>query len=148
MCRSISNRIDYRYDSFFATLLEGISSNLNLPSNINVVSWNYDNQMELAYSEYLIERKTLFPIQAFLNIYPSAHKFDRDKSAIIKLNGTATYLDHADEKYHDPVLGYIDAEAKKRFLKLNDDSTRYGTNIKFAWEDDGEVKKAREYARA
>jgi hypothetical protein len=51
--KNISNPIDYRYDVFYATLLEAFADEkLMLPSNVNILSWNYDNQFELAFKEY------------------------------------------------------------------------------------------------
>src|SRR5688500_4407510 len=39
--------IDIRYDSFFASILGNTAK--KLPERIRIVSWNYDNQFELAY---------------------------------------------------------------------------------------------------
>ncbi|NVJ45858.1 MAG: hypothetical protein HWE07_01990 [Cytophagia bacterium] len=44
-----SRRFDFRYDSFFASILK---IGAILPQNIKVISWNYDNQFELSYNEY------------------------------------------------------------------------------------------------
>lgn len=38
-----------RYDSFFASILTSISG---LPKNVRILSWNYDHQFEIAFSEY------------------------------------------------------------------------------------------------
>lgn len=75
------NQIDSRYDAFLANILE---PNLHFPSNIRVISWNYDSQFELAYSEY-------DDINDLIIGYKSA-MFDMDYE-IIKINGTATFAD-------------------------------------------------------
>lgn len=77
----MQNQIDSRYDTFLANILE---PNLHFPSNIRVISWNYDSQFELAYSEY-------DDINDLIIGYKSA-MFDMDYE-IIKINGTATFAD-------------------------------------------------------
>jgi hypothetical protein len=49
VCEQTINRPDSRYDSFFAAILNSLSK---LPENIQIVSWNYDYQFEMSYSEY------------------------------------------------------------------------------------------------
>lgn len=41
---------DKRYDAFFASILRKDIS--TFPSNLNIVSWNYDFQIEIAFDEY------------------------------------------------------------------------------------------------
>jgi len=40
---------DYRYDSFFASILNDLQS---FPENIKILSWNYDLQFEISFAEY------------------------------------------------------------------------------------------------
>ena len=70
---------DTRYDTFLANILE---PNLHFPQNIRVISWNYDSQFEIAYSEYDEQGKLL--------VGSRNAKFDTDYE-IIKINGTATF---------------------------------------------------------
>lgn len=70
---------DTRYDTFLANILE---PNLHFPQNIRVISWNYDSQFEIAYSEY--------DEQGELLVGSKNAKFDTDYE-IIKINGTATF---------------------------------------------------------
>jgi len=70
---------DTRYDTFLANILE---PNLHFPQNIRVISWNYDSQFEIAYSEYDEQGELLVG-------YKNA-MFDMDYE-IIKINGTATF---------------------------------------------------------
>jgi len=47
-------RVDYRYDSFFASILEfGGFRPPEIPENIKFLSWNYDLQLEKAYFGYV-----------------------------------------------------------------------------------------------
>lgn len=70
---------DTRYDTFLANILE---PNLHFPQHIRVISWNYDSQFEIAYSEY--DEKEELCVG-----YKNA-MFDMDYE-IIKINGTATF---------------------------------------------------------
>lgn len=75
----LQNYPDSRYDTFLANILE---PNLHFPQNIRVISWNYDSQFELAYSEY--------DEQGELLVGTKNARFDIDYE-IIKINGTATF---------------------------------------------------------
>ena len=71
---------DSRYDTFLANIL---TNKLEIPDNINIISWNYDNQFEIAYQEYTKE-KTL-PIA-------SKKLWNKDvRPKILKVNGTAAF---------------------------------------------------------
>lgn len=75
----LQNIPDTRYDTFLANILE---PNLHFPQHIRVISWNYDSQFEIAYSEY--DEKEELCVG-----YKNA-MFDMDYE-IIKINGTATF---------------------------------------------------------
>lgn len=75
----LQNYPDSRYDTFLANILE---PNLHFPQNIRVISWNYDSQFEIAYSEY-DERGELL-------VGAKNAKFDINYE-IIKINGTANF---------------------------------------------------------
>lgn len=84
----IINKPDMRYDAFFASLLgETID---DLPKNISVLSWNYDCQFELAFSEYA-NKRGLNDIWQHLNITSKKKNKTTNVNAfsITKLNGTA-----------------------------------------------------------
>ena len=71
---------DSRYDTFLANILD---NKLNIPDNINIISWNYDSQFEIAYREYS-QNKQL----------PIASKMawgQNDNPKILKVNGTAAF---------------------------------------------------------
>ena len=120
----IKTPIDYRYDVFLATLLnnKGTKDNplLLLPSNYNIISWNYDNQWEFAYKEYAKDEK-LNEISRRLNIN---REYDPDKSHIIKVNG---YCNCWDEEKDQELTLY---NAIDRLLN----SKNIKNTIEFAWE--------------
>lgn len=50
MIEQLISKVDKRYDAFYASLLKyGPSS---FPDHIRILSWNYDSQFEISYSEY------------------------------------------------------------------------------------------------
>jgi len=75
----LQNYPDTRYDTFLANILE---PNLHFPQNIRVISWNYDSQFEIAYSEY--------DEKGELRVGSKNTRFNVDFE-IIKINGTATF---------------------------------------------------------
>lgn len=85
--KKINTSIDNRYRGFINSETNGDL----FPPNINFVSWNYDIQMELAYSR-MKHSTSLYFSQKELQVFPSPAVFDEidtKKSRIIKLNGTA-----------------------------------------------------------
>jgi len=123
--KSLFTNIDYRYDVFYATLLEARTGDkLTLPPNVNILSWNYDNQLELAYNAY--ENLDVRNIDNYLNINPS--EYNQNKSHIIKLNGSCnrTYSDE-NEEVHE--LTFLKA------IKLLLDNKEIHNKIYFAWEN-------------
>lgn len=77
---------DSRYDTFLANIL---NNNSALPKNIKIISWNYDSQIEIAYSEYNSNLDNL-------NIGSKTYK-DYQEWNILKLNGTANFYKHERE---------------------------------------------------
>ena len=87
----IRNGVDKRYDGFFASIIEkDLEGNLLLPEKINILSWNYDNQVELSYSKFKNHPKPK-NISEELQIYPNTRyrEFAPDKFCVMKLNGSA-----------------------------------------------------------
>lgn len=140
----IIHKPDKRYDTFFANVLQReleCSDDLTLPDDIRILSWNYDNQLELAYREY--QTTTYNRIRDILGIYDvkssENEKSQKKKCTIIKLNGTANFLNEEDW------LQYSDAKRIDETL-LNKILNRYAEclqagrcdgrlRLNFAWED-------------
>jgi len=79
------NKPDIRYDLFFASIL---SSTSVLPSNIRILTWNYDYQFELTFSNY-INQYDLKSLEDYLSV--DSKFFEKPYSQgfrIFKLNGT------------------------------------------------------------
>lgn len=71
---------DSRYDTFLANIL---NNKLELPENINIISWNYDSQFEIAYREYSNDKK--------LPIASKKQWNEAENPKILKVNGTAAF---------------------------------------------------------
>lgn len=105
----IRNKPNSRYDTFYASILNQKID--EFPKNIRVLSWNYDNQFEIAYSEYSggkeikynRDRINLFTHSSYKTIIKSGFK-------ILKLNGSADFV-------------YPDREDKHQFIDDNSDLT-------------------------
>lgn len=130
----IGTNIDYRYDVFFATLLENNNEVLHLPDTINIISWNYDNQFEYAYREFLKE-KYVEDTQTLLNIYPTqiGNSLQREISKIIRLNGACNIL-------HFKAGDLIEITFAKQLEYLLG-GVPIANQINFAWEKDNPNQK-------
>ncbi len=91
-----SRRPDIRYDAFYASIINSLNS---LPDNIRILSWNYDNQFEIAYAEYsrtsnIEHQAAALNIRHLLQSSRVLNSF-----GIIKLNGSAALLDDVKRVY-------------------------------------------------
>ena len=89
------NKPDSRYDAFLANILKRGDI---FPRNIKIISWNYDSQIEIAYSEYGNPER----LQIGTKKYQNYQEYD-----IMKINGTASFEDSnvAVPRYKKFVLG-------------------------------------------
>lgn len=151
--QSIYNNLDSRYLSFLATIIELDAHRVpKLPSNVNVVSWNYDNQIERAYQEYCPGNKRLFEVQDEINAFPKV-KIDNSKKPsigrlvkqfnLIKLNGTSAFTskDHDEElfDFKTHVANKESFEIIKELLFSR--RSNYKNRLHFAWEDELELSE-------
>ena len=137
----IKNKANPRYDSFFASILD--DDCYSFPTNIRVLSWNYDFQFEKAFSEYT-EDAEVFTNQSILNVITKySHDAPKNnKFSIIKLNGTSNILGSRGFR----MFGYFEKMEDKITLNLIDKVVRnYGalrltdwreffSGLSFAWE--------------
>ena len=136
---------DRRYDAFFASILGQNAT--DLPSNIRILSWNYDIQFELAYAAYL-QTSNLIDVEKKLSIYQklvdsNSYEFG-DGFGVIKLNGSALMYDKANQHIIDPTL--INQSLSSTSIKnvssiVNNEE--YECALSFAWENTDEQFKDR-----
>ncbi|HEC42835.1 MAG TPA: hypothetical protein ENI20_08425 [Bacteroides sp.] len=90
---------DARYDKFFANIYQDFDGPIsNISRQMAVISWNYDIQFEISYSDFLDKGAVMNTrmIQAELDVYPSFSNNDSfSKFSITKLNGSAIVQDHS-----------------------------------------------------
>ena len=83
----LEHKVDSRYDTFLANVLE--ESTLSLPKDISIISWNYDSQIETAYKAYRYNQGLPIYEKNIQGGWPSMPKGGR----IFKINGSATFYD-------------------------------------------------------
>jgi hypothetical protein len=87
----IQHKANKRYDFFFASIMESINK---FPQDIRILTWNYDSQFEIAFSEFS-DVMNLQKNQEELNIHVKNKWIDLhtlDKFGIYKLNGSTEIL--------------------------------------------------------
>ena len=140
----IIHKPDKRYDTFFANVLQReleYYDKLTLPDDIRILSWNYDNQLEMVYRGYL--KMNYSEIRDYLGIYDAKGDVQKELSkkqcAIIKLNGTANFfaeedwLQYSDNKKIDETLlkNILNRYAECVYVGRCDGRLR----LNFAWEE-------------
>lgn len=134
-------KIDKRYDSFISSILKPSFKKIEVLNNFNILTWNYDLQFEIAFSNFsgtsLIESaKTLQS-----NYITYNQKYDTDSCSLIHLNGVAFSIrkDNTGVSFY-PYGCFYDynttfaEEIAKHYLSLNEDNLY--NSICFGWEND------------
>lgn len=88
MIEQIVHKADMRYDAFLANIL---TDNCKIPDDITIITWNYDNQFEIALKTYLPGLTNMQYSPICLSWYDSSDLNVRYK--IFKINGSATFSD-------------------------------------------------------
>ena len=126
---------DKRYDAFFAAILGNGAT--DLPSNISIISWNYDCQFELAYNEY-IGGNSINRLQGALDIHIKTRGYEEeevDAFNIIKLNGTALFYDKDKKNFLDPFYDRQNLTAIEYVSSVPYFADNLKNALSFAWED-------------
>ncbi|MBT6006895.1 MAG: hypothetical protein HOG79_14345 [Prolixibacteraceae bacterium] len=141
----IKNPTDSRYDLFYASILNQRVT--NFPKNIKIISWNYDHQFELSYSDFS-GYKDIHSNQHTLNIITKhAHGSNEiDEFLIIKLNGSLGILERRGMRAKE-ILKNVDTPLNIQFIfELLDiyntikSSQEFLPSLSYAWEqDEGKV---------
>lgn len=135
MLEQIFNKTDKRYDAFLASLL-GEEAN-DLPSNVCILSWNYDCQFELAYSEYY-RHGGLNDLENQLHFYHkttgNVNYHDDKQFNIIKLNGSAFMYDLSTRDAIDPFFNQGGMREIARVASICQNTGNNGCALSFAWE--------------
>lgn len=101
---------DQRYDGWIASLVDDIGV---FPDSLNVLSWNYDAQFEMAYSGYF-RKMELKELWGFMNVLNKTFLYapkNNDKFSFVKLNGTAfSHFDNTGIYYINDILVHKEHE--------------------------------------
>ena len=134
------SKIDYRYDSFIASLLASQENKFSLPDNVKIITWNYDCQFELAFKQF--QGGTFFDIQKHLGVYPLLsqeeestywEEIQKNKFKILHINGQAHYYKKQDDgKYISRLDHEQMIEDNLELMIRSLDNTK--TDITFSWE--------------
>ncbi|MBU2915999.1 SIR2 family protein [Reichenbachiella agariperforans] len=142
-----NNKVDMRYDSFYASLLKDSIS--NFPKNVRVLSWNYDVQFEKAFSEYT-NRNDYNTNQTFLNVI-TKYGYDTpndSRFSILKLNGSTNLMQSVGRdqyqyfsEFQDSLTTEVLSKVVRNYASLRLTDTRGFSGLSFAWERFGEPEK-------
>ncbi|HRO83491.1 MAG TPA: hypothetical protein PK110_01590 [Niabella sp.] len=138
--------LDYRYDSFLASLLKyNEKGEIEMPKEINIVSWNYDSQFEKSYMnltsctyDAALERLNFIGVEDGKTLNP-------DKPAFIKLNGTAAFYRDGSSfgNLFDYKKHHLNEESVRIFKEiLTSPRNNYETALRFAWVKSDAANKA------
>lgn len=142
--------LDYRYDAFWATILRNDGTGVKIPDEINIISWNYDIQVEKSYMNFT--GLTFDDTVEKLNIVGLKQEIpenDLQFSKLIKLNGSAVIFknerfddlfDFQNHKLDESAFDIIYDSLKQRRTEIKN-------CLRFAWENDTIKTQARERAR-
>lgn len=149
---------DKRYDAFLATILR--KDNPRFPDDINILSWNYDYEIERAYLNYEPDKTHIGQVSDEMNI---VHKNSKkglslsDKFGIIKINGTVGF--YHKEGHLELGLGYLNTSLQgykieditpilpiiyKYYDFVHVNPENYANAVSFAWEDDYGIVKVKD----
>ncbi len=150
---SFKSDLDKRYDQFFAAFLKENTDKENcpiLPNNLNILSWNYDLQLELALKRFS-KFNLLSEARDFHKLFPRGPKFEpshdvEKDSKILKINGSCGMVADCSGWYYTetnlPSLAFGFLNLVKLFLEPEENSG-FNTEpaISFAWENGDNVAK-------
>lgn len=145
------NKPDPRYELFLATVLD--APNVGISPRLNLISWNYDLQFEIAYSQFIKERGNLKAASEILGIQ-SKHQKVRPRNSphteypsLFKVNGTSSFRQPEKGRPFDYLVDTIQDYSTKQFLSelwinfiQKDD-----VELSFAWEESEGFQKSIEW---
>ncbi|MCL1625734.1 hypothetical protein [Bacteroides caecicola] len=126
---------DLRYDGFIASLIDNSGA---LPP-IDILTWNYDVQFELAYKDYLNGPKNISYLWDNLNVINKTIETDKMNAngfSITKLNGMALFIDKDDSSLMDLFSDKYDNIASRLavFNKISKYNNLYNNTLSYSWE--------------
>ncbi|WP_338355949.1 hypothetical protein [Yeosuana marina] len=132
-----TKNFDKRYDSFFASILDDL---YQLPGNLKILSWNYDSQLEIGFSNF--SNETINKSKKILNLHSKGDimydAYSPDQFCVYKINGT-TNIKKGEFDVMSVLEDFnIDETVKiQSFLDLHNGMNDPNKDLimTFAWED-------------
>ena len=129
----LEGKPDQRYDTFLANVLQ--MSNLYLPKDISIISWNYDSQFEIVYRYYSPNDSLPIYDKTVDGRFPPLGDF----GGIFKVNGSANF---GDFNMIDFIKSYLEVDPVIQLIEyydhLNTETSGMGiqfcSHLSFAWE--------------
>jgi len=132
---------DIRYDSFFASILN--DNYYDFPSNVRILSWNYDVQFEKAFVEYSGQNECSTN-QSLLNVVTkfTRARISKNGFCILKLNGTSNVVDEYGSRHYNFTPHFqnelshslLDSIVKNYSSLMLAKNIRVYSGLSFAWE--------------
>jgi len=153
-----NTNIDLRYINFLASITletNRIYELIELPENLNIITWNYDIQMELAFARFLKRENEPISLEEIVTknipshpiIYACNDKDDENTPSpkIIHLNGAAGVYSLKDKKNILKFVGtlngtdsgdptFITQCLERQISDLYNDNTSFEQGLTYAWE--------------
>lgn len=135
---------DYRYGDFFSYLLDhDREEEIAMPTDVRVISWNYDQQFERAFAEFLHDSEKRAAGRKLQVIPGTSEPIYDDIFSICKLNGSAGVRIDVDGKtmenpdayvYDDDQIQAL-SSATRFYQQIQQIAhERYEPELRFAWE--------------
>lgn len=123
---------DLRYDGFMDAVTDKRG---RMRSEVSVLSWNYDHQLEYAFHQFEKQRTSETHQYKYANISCKGYSeqyIDNTDSNLVKLNGMAWFAPK-----HDHYLFEESDNSKERFDRMLGEASFNANNfISYAWEED------------
>jgi hypothetical protein len=115
---------DNRYKQFLITIID---KNREIPNNINFLSWNYDNQLNIAFGKVLSDSNKRIP-----------------DSKLYQINGRSVFINSCYHYICENWINETKLQHNNEYINLfweeiNNTNYNINHNLRFAWEDDNQI---------
>lgn len=147
MLEQIRQPVDPRYDAFWAAVVDDSLNDFKEKSGINIISWNYDYQIEKSLSRFF-DLRSYALLKENLQLLDTTHDFsteppdmDKSKFSLIKVNGSAEMFKTTNEVRNIEYFWHHDEISADRLKNIIQIFNAYNSSVgealpllTFAWE--------------
>lgn len=158
LLKGVLQKVDKRYDAFFASVLERSGNEYSnyqysLNKNVDVISWNYDVQFELSFASF--RNQNLLDVLPSLTLSANTPGHGPENPGLTKLNGsiltdiTLAHLSSKSEQVYNFIrTGKINRRGSDMFKTLYSDLNAVDlSSFNFAWENNANTDMRTLYAK-